>query len=353
VWGPIAEYAGVKVSKLLAESQLGAARQREREVEVGLAQSQLNFRNERLTGLEGQLKEDGQFAGWLEATGETLLAWLTGQSWRIAIGLLLIWVGLQFALRLVGRVSGVIMEHAEGEPDNADDVDQRSKTLATVFEGMARIALYIVAALLALEQIGVNTAPILGSVAILGLAVSFGSQNLVRDVVNGFFILLENQYAVGEFVNIGGKSGTVEKITIRSTWIKAATGDLHVIPNGSVTSVTNSQRTWARSICEIGVAYDADLAKVKEVIDRVGQEMAAEEEWFSKFYEEDGETDVPAWVGVTALGDSAVTVRAWVKVDAGQQWGVERELNRRFKLAFDAAGIEIPFPQRVVHNKSA
>ncbi|MBT3223724.1 MAG: mechanosensitive ion channel family protein, partial [Proteobacteria bacterium] len=207
-----------------------------------------------------------------------------------------------------------------------------------------RIAIYIVGGLIALEQIGVNTGPILGSVAILGLAISFGSQNLVRDVVNGFFILLENQFAVGDVVTINGKTGTVEKITIRSTWIRAATGDLHVNPNGSITVVSNLTRGWSKATCQIGVAYDADLDLVRDVINKTGQEMYAEEAW-SEALEE-----APQWIGVVSLGDSAVVVRTQVKCTPGNQWSAERELNLRLKLAFDKAGIEIPFPQTVMHQ---
>ena len=216
-----------------------------------------------------------------------------------------------------------------------------------MFSGVVRIAVYVVAGLVALEQIGVDTGPLLGSVAILGLAVSFGSQNLVRDVVNGLFVLLEDQYSVGDVVEISGKTGTVERITIRSTWIRQFNGDLHAVPNGAITTVTNMTREWARSVVKVGVGYGADLAHVERVCTEVSAAMYADEAWREALLEE------PMWGGVLELGDSAVVIQVLVRTGAGEQWGVSRELNRRLKLAFDEADIEIPFPQRVVWNKPA
>jgi small conductance mechanosensitive channel len=238
----------------------------------------------------------------------------------------------------------VILKCVDDDPDTEDDGDQRRKTLADVFLSVARIAIYVVAGLLALEQVGFNTGPILGSVAILGLAISFGSQNLVRDVVNGFFILLENQYAVGDVVTLNGQTGTVEKISIRSTWIRQWTGQLHAIPNGSISLVSNHTRDWAVAVCDVGVAYDSDLARVKTVVERIADELFVDEEWAEAFEEK------PTWGGVVTLGDSAITVRLQGKVEAGKQWGVGREMNRRVHLVFGEEGIEIPFPQQVVHH---
>jgi small conductance mechanosensitive channel len=322
-------------------------RQRVLEVELALGASQLDFRNSRITALESEYENNAGFDGWLAATSETLLNWLRQESWRSLLGLLLIWLGVRFGLRVIGRVSALILSRAEGDPDDPTDVDQRSKTLASVFTGIARIAVFIIGGLLALEQVGINTGPLLGSVAILGLAVSFGSQNLVRDVVNGFFILLENQYAVGEWVVIGGNSGTVEKITIRSTWLRAWTGEVYVIPNGTIGSLTNKARDWAVAPVHVGVSYDADLDAVRQIVDQVGVQIFADEDW------KDILDEAPTYVGVTELADSSVTVRVVARVRPGNQGGISRELNYRLKLAFDAAGIDIPYPQRVLHNAKA
>lgn len=347
VWQVLQSRAQAKVEKLEQEAQAEAARGRARKVEAGLLRSQTTYRESRIKALESEQEELGSFGNWLGASRATLVEWTTNKAWKIGLGLLLIALAVRLVLRVVDRLMRMWIKRAEGDPDDTSDDDTRALTLANVFSGIARPTVYGIAALVALETVGVNTGPLLGSVAILGLAVSFGSQNLVRDVVNGFFILLEHQYAVGEFVEIGGKSGTVERITIRSTWIRQGNGDVHVVPNGSITVVSNMTRDWSRAIVHVGVAYDADLAQVKAICNEVGAAML-EDEAFRDALEE-----APAWVGVTELGDSAVVVRVMAKVRAGQQWAVQRALNERLKVGFDAAGIEIPFPQRVVWTKGA
>ncbi len=346
-WQHLDEKANPKVDALQREARLEGARERARKVEAGLTRSQIKFRNERIAQLTKQLESDSGVRTWAKATGDTVVTWFLNRAWRIAIGLIAVFLGLKACLRLVARTAAEWLRRAEGDPDDPNDDDQRAVTLATVFSSVARITLFVVAALLALEQIGVDTGPLLGSVAILGLAVSFGSQNLVRDVVNGFFILLENQFAVGDVVEIAGKTGSVEKITIRSTWVRQANGDLHAVPNGSISAVTNMTRDWSRAVVEVGVAYDADLTTVQQAVEKVAEEMFADEAWSDRLMEQ------PAWVGVTALADSSVNVRVTAKTRAGDQWAAGRELNRRLKLGFDAAGIEIPFPQRVVWQKPA
>lgn len=346
-WQQVADSGRTKVAKLTQEAQHGAARERARQLEFNLAKAQIAYRTERIAALEVQLADEGGFRTWLLATWHTLLDWLINSAWKMTLGLLALWIGIKFALYLIGRGVRAVIVRAEGDPDDPNDDDIRILTLADVFSGVARLTLGIVAALLALEIVGVNTGPLLGSVAILGLAVSFGSQNLVRDVVNGFFILMENQYAVGEIVDLGGKVGTVEQITIRSTWIRQANGTLNVVPNGSIGTVSNLTRDWNRAMVHIGVGYGADLKIVKETVNTVCEALYADPDWQPKLKE------APAFVGVTELGDSAVVVRIMGKCEPGQQWGMERELNLRLKLAFDAAGIEIPFPQRVMWNKPA
>jgi len=343
-WSEIEEVSTRKQQQLKKDADAGLDRLRTREVELTLGESQLEFRSSRIEALQAEYDTGASFSGWLDATSETVGNWLRQESWRLVLALLLLWIGIKLALRLIHKLSNIILARAEGNPDDPTDVDQRSKTLASVFSGIARIGVYIIGGLLALEQIGVNTGPLLGSVAILGLAISFGSQNLVRDVVNGFFILLENQYAVGELVTIAGNTGTVEKITIRSTWVRAWTGEVHVIPNGSISSLTNKSRDWAVAPCHIGVGYNSDLDEVKQVANEVGEQIYASEEWHEILDEP------PCYVGVTELGDSAVTVRVVARVRPGNQAGMGRELNYRLKVAFDAAGIDIPFPQRVIHT---
>ena len=342
LWTTIADRTAIKVDTLSGELDYAQARKRSREVELGLAQSKIAFRDGRIDVLKAEHAEESSWASFAQATWRTLAQWLRTELWRIVLGLLAITIGVRFALRMVDRAGGVILARTDDDPDVDDDSDQRRETLADVFTGVVRITIFVIGGLLALEQIGINTGPLLGSVAILGLAISFGSQNLVRDVVNGFFILLENQFAVGDVVTIGGETGTVERITIRSTWVRSYNGDLHAIPNGTITKSSNLTRGWSRTVAEIGIGYGADIDKAEQVINRVGQEIFADPVWKEHLRE------APAFVGVTSLGDSSVVLRMAVMVSAGSQWGVQRELYRRTKVAFDAEGIEIPFPQMVI-----
>ncbi len=342
----LAAAAAVKASKIEAEYESEADRSRSYTVESSLLDSQLGYRKDRIAALEASIASVSSVSSFLRAAWRTVADWAVRDAWRILLALLLIASLTRLALRVVGRALAAWIRRAEGDPDDSSDDDTRALTIAAVVSGVARPAIWVIGALLALEAMGINTGPLLGSAAILGLAVSFGSQNLVRDVVNGFFILMEHQYAVGEVVDIGGKIGEVERISIRSTWIRQSNGDLHVIPNGAITLVSNLTRDWSRAIVEVGVAYDSDIDTVRAISERVGAELFADPAWSERLAE------APSWVGVIALADSAVVHRIWAKVKAGDQWAVQRELNRRLKLAFDAEGIEIPFPQRVVWQRS-
>ncbi len=316
-------------------------------VEVSLLESQISYRVNKRAEFEARIDEAGSLSGWLEASWETILEWLKSQGWRVVVALLLIFLGIKVSLRVLGAVVRWLLKAVEDDdPDSTSAEEARAATIASVAQGVLKIAVYAIGLLIALEELGVNTAPILGSVAILGLAISFGSQNLVRDVVNGFFILLETQFAVGDVVKIGGETGTVEEINLRSTRLRKYDGTLFIMPNGSISSVANMTRDWARAVVHVGVGYGTDIARVEAVTSEVGSAIMGDEEWDERVLE------VPSFVGVTELGDSAVTVRIVGKVDPGFQWALERELKRRLHVAFEAAGIEIPFPQQVIWHRS-
>jgi len=235
---------------------------------------------------------------------------------------------------------------ADDDPDHVSAAEQRANTIAAVLKGIGKIIVYGVGVLLVCDVVGVNTGPILGSVAILGLALSFGSQNLVRDFVNGFFVLVENQYAVGDWVKIGDHEGDVEQINIRSTRLRSSMGVLQIIPNGTITTVENMTRDWSKFRCHVGVSYDTDIDLVERICNEVGAEMYADPDL------KDSLAEAPTFGGVTQLADSAVVVRSQAKTKPGAQWGLEREMNRRLKKAFEEAGIEIPFPQQVVWHRN-
>ena len=295
----------------------------------------------RIAGFEVALEERTSFGRLSESLLGTAWHFLKN-AYMVPIYILIAWLVLLATRRITRRVVKVAQE----EGDDRDEV-QRVETLAAVTRGAIRLVVYIATALLCLEAVGVDTGPILGGAAIFGLAISFGSQSLVKDFVTGFFILLENQYAVGDFVEINGKSGTVEKITMRRTVLRDSTGQVINVPNGAISNVGNMTQGWSRVVSHIGVAYGTDLNRVEQVVNKLGDEMFAEAHWQERLEEP------PRYVGLTKFADSAITVRVMFKTKIFEQWAAERAFNRRIKDAFEAEGIEMPFPQRDVHILSS
>ncbi|MEZ4266241.1 MAG: mechanosensitive ion channel [Myxococcota bacterium] len=266
-------------------------------------------------------------------------AWETVVTGMVLVYLVLAWI----LMRLVTRTTRSLVARAKAKPNvDVDDI-QRVETLATVSRSALRGVIVVATFLLVLDALSVDVGPLIGGAAIFGLAISFGSQSLVKDVVTGFFILLENQYAVGDSVDVNGSLGTVEKITLRRTVLRDLQGRMHNIPNGSITTVINNSQGWARVVIHLGVAYGTDLDALRALVDAEGDRFFEDEEWRPKI------SEPPRYIGLTQFGDSALTVRIMFKTQTLENWGAEREFNWRLKKALDAAGIEIPFPQRDLH----
>ncbi|MNL33297.1 putative MscS family protein YkuT [compost metagenome] len=191
-----------------------------------------------------------------------------------------------------------------------------------------------------LSAVGINITPILASAGVVGLAVGFGAQSLVKDVISGFFILFEDQYGVGDVVDIDGKSGLVERMNLRITQLRNTAGELITIPNGSIKIVSNRSKEWARAVLEIGVAYDADVDHVLNVMVEEGQKLRSERP--------NDVLEAPEIQGIQAFEDSSIRLRVVMKTAPLQQWSIASEWRRRLKVAFEREGIEIPFPQRVL-----
>lgn len=291
----------------------------------------------RIELLEARLDERTGFGRYAGALLETMWLFLRN-AYMVPIYLFFAWL----LLRIAGRVSQRIVKTAQKDAESRDEV-QRVETLAAVARGAVKLVVYIATALLCLEALGVDTGPILGGAAIFGLAISFGSQSLVKDFVTGFFILLENQYAVGDNININGQSGNVEAITMRRTVLRDLSGQVHNIPNGAITSVINATQGWSRVLIHLGVAYGSDLDKVERVVNEVGDAMFADPVWKGRLDEP------PRYIGLVRFDDSQLTVRVMFQTSIFEQWDAERTFNRRINDAFNANGISIPFPQRDVH----
>jgi len=221
---------------------------------------------------------------------------------------------------------------------------KRAETLGRVFRNVVNVALILIAGMLVLSEVGVSVAPILGAAGVVGIAVGFGAQSLVKDIFTGFFILLENQIRQGDVVQIADKSGLVEEVTLRFVRLRDYDGNVHYVPNSLITTVTNMSRGFAQSVIDVGIGYGDDIDAALDVMRRVGAELRADPVFGDKIL---GEMEI---AGVEKLADSAVMLRGRFKVMPLEQWNVRREYFRRVKRAFAEAGIEIPFPHLTVYS---
>ena len=259
-------------------------------------------------------------------------------QWFLTSGLrvLLIIVLTFIALRVAKFVSTRLLTFSL----KTDDVEfkKRVDTLSSIIQNILFIAITFVAAIIVLGELGVEIGPVLAAAGIVGLAVGFGAQNLVQDVISGFFILLEDQIRVGDVVQIGDKGGVVEKVTLRTVVLRDLSGNVHFIRNGQIQVVTNMTKEYGRYVFDIGVAYKEDVDHVIEVIKRVDEEMRNHPDF------KDDILEPIEILGLDQFADSAVIVKARIKTKPIKQWGVGREFNRLLKKRFDEEGIEIPFP---------
>lgn len=225
----------------------------------------------------------------------------------------------------------------------------RTETLGNVLRSLASLVIWTVAifvAITSLNTIDIELGPLIAGAGIVGVALGFGSQSLVKDFLSGIFMLLEDQYGVGDIIDAGPATGVVEGITLRTTRLRDIEGVLWHVPNGEITRVGNLSQQWSRSLLDIPVSYSTDINQAISVIKRTSDELWKDLEWRGLILEE------PDVWGVEAFADSAILIRLVLKVVPAQQWAVSRELRMRLKAAFDDAGIEIPFPQTVVWMRS-
>jgi len=221
---------------------------------------------------------------------------------------------------------------------------KREDTLIKVFEGAFRVIIWLAAVLMIISELGINIGPLLAGAGVVGLAVGFGAQYIIRDFFTGLFIILENQYRVGDIVCIGTTCGTVEDINLRMTILRDVDGAVHYIPNGEIKIASNKSKSFARINLKLGISYNANLEQVIKVINNAGKEMAQDPEWKDKI------NQAPEFIRVDDFADSSVVIKIDGETKPSEQWAVTGELRKRIKIAFDKEGIEIPFPQVVVHN---
>lgn len=262
----------------------------------------------------------------------------------IVVALVGIWLsrrGIALATR------SVIAQHIgeSGALMTPAGLERRMKTLETLADRLVSVVIALIALLMILSKFDVDIAPAIAGLGVAGIAIGFGAQALVRDWLSGIFIVVENQYSVGDVVSIAGVDGVVEDFSLRRTVLRNLDGIVHNVPNGQIGVASNMTRGWARVNLDVSVAYDTDIDRATSVIDRVGKEMQADPDWAEKIM------DPPKVIRVNALGDSSVDLKVLGQVQPAQQWGVTGELRKRILSAFADAGIEIPFPHRVLISR--
>lgn len=221
---------------------------------------------------------------------------------------------------------------------------KREDTLIRVFSTALNVFVLIVASIMILGEVGIDTTPLIASAGIVGIAVGFGGQYLIKDLITGFFIILENQYRVGDVVCFGDTCGLVEDINLRVTILRDLNGTVHHVPNGEVTISSNLSKDKANVNLNIGVSYTTDIPKVEKIINTIGEEMAKDPKW------KDDIRKAPAFLRIDEFADSAIIIKILGETEPLRQWDVAGELRKRLKVAFDKNDIEIPFPQRVIHT---
>jgi len=277
----------------------------------------------------------------------TELSWATVVTWLIDHGIRILIIAavgavLWFALnKFLPPVVGRLMATTKGE--SKEGIKKRRDTLVGVLTGVGRVFIVIVAIMMILDEAGVPIASVLVGLGIAGLAIGFGAQYLIRDLIAGMFIIMENQYRVGDVARVADVAGLVEEVTLRKTVLRDLDGIVHHVPNGEIRTASNYTRHFARVNLDVSVAYGTDLDHAISVINRVGKALAEDERWRKVI------KSPPQVLRVNNLGDSGIDIKIMGDVKPMEQWAVTGELRLRIKKAFDAEGIEIPWPHTKVY----
>ena len=277
--------------------------------------------------------------GFLETFASKATSWLVTEVPAIIVLIIILIIALRISRMLINRTKKIIIKRSQDEEGTSDlETEKRVNTLMSIIHGVLKIILWSIFIMIFLNKLGMNIGPIIASAGIIGLAVGFGAQELVRDFISGFFMLLENQVRTGDVAIINGTGGLVEKIAMRTITLRDLSGVVHVFQNGKINTLSNMTKEWSAMVFEIGVAYKEDVDKVTSVIVEVGENLRKDPDFAVKIIE-------PIEVfGLDQFGDSAVIVKARLKTKPGDQWSTGREYRKRLKKAFDSKNIEIPFP---------
>lgn len=268
---------------------------------------------------------------------------VTGRGLQV----ILIWLAAWGAMLVVRRLARRIVKMADDGDDSTFTArEKRSATVAQLLRSVGGVLIFTLAVLSTLN-VFMSIGPILAGAGILGLAVSFGAQSLVKDIITGFFMLLENQFVVGDTIEAAGKSGVVERMTMRVVQLRDVEGVLHTIPNSAITVVSNKTRAWSRAVVDIGVSYDVEADRAIDVFRDEARRFAEDPAWRGRL------GSPPEVLGVQELAENGMVIRTFVKTIPGLQWDAGREFRRRMKNRLDKEGIDIPYQQRVMHVRLA
>ncbi|MFR9648852.1 MAG: mechanosensitive ion channel family protein [Rikenellaceae bacterium] len=276
-----------------------------------------------------------------------VFSWLTHELPAMLAQSIFVYILLQLGLWLIRRVKRLILNRTIQDEDiDQEETTKRVNTLAGIISGVLSIVAWVTIVLIVLSKFNINIGPIIASAGIVGLAVGFGAQELVRDYISGFFILFENQLRTGDIAIIDGKEGFVEKIELRTITLRDLSGVVHIFQNGKINSLSNMTKEWSAITIEMGVSYREDVDRVMEVMLHEGRELRKSAEFGSLIL-----SDIEM-LGLDKFDDSAVVFKVVIRTRPRMQWRVKREYQRRLKIAFDREGIEIPFPQVTINHPS-
>ncbi len=274
----------------------------------------------------------------------------SGQDWMISelpallIALLLLFLAFKIVNYSINKLNkSFLMRAHDNDRVDTEEAGKRVNTLTSIIHGMIKIILWVIFIMIALQKFAINIAPLLAGAGIVGLAIGFGAQELVRDYISGFFIILENQIRSGDIAIINGTAGLVEKIEFRTTTLRDFSGVVHIYQNGKISNIANMTKDWSAMVFDIGVAYKENTQVVMDLMKKVGDEMQNDSNFKDNILE-------PIEIfGLNKFAESAIVIKARLKTKPAQQWAIGREYRQRLKDAFDQNNIEIPFPHTTVY----
>ncbi|MGV8091681.1 MAG: mechanosensitive ion channel family protein [Mangrovibacterium sp.] len=281
---------------------------------------------------------------FLERWLKILADWTVNELPSIILLIILLTVSLRLITFFINRMRKLLQKRTLAHPDGPDmEAEKRLHTLMGILKKGSFVVIWLVFIMIFLKKFNIDIAPILAGAGIIGLAVGFGAQELVRDFISGFFILLENQIRMGDVVILNGTAGVVEDIQLRTVTLRDQSGTVHVFQNGKINTIANMTKGWSAMVFDIGVAYKEDLTKVMKVMKEVAEELRADEDFKQKIL------DPMEIYGLDNFGNSALIVKGRIKTKPGDQWTIGREYRKRLKEAFDKNHIEIPFPHQTIY----